>query len=206
MSEDEPVTTKKKLSKKAKFRIGIIAVLIVVVIVVIYFLSLLNKPAVAQLQLQSGKSTAIGPSQLNLTPKLITGKYVSYKYPVMMLPVPTQVTGQSVEDWSFSFIDVGSWFLAIDVSHAKYGKLTDDTAYTIRANNPTTYSESHQSVGGQSVDIMTDKSAPTFSEIGFVLHGNFIFSVALMGDDTSGTKPLQTTFNMVLGSLHWLSQ
>jgi hypothetical protein len=50
---------------------------------------------------------------------------------------------------------------------------------------------------------MTDEAVSGFNEVAFLQHNNLRATVALSGDDANGIQPLQTTWDMVLGSWHW---
>lgn len=176
---------------------------IVIIVVIRLILSIINQPVTAPLVAGSSSKNQ-SAYQIDLTPKLKTGKYVSFDYPVGLNVDPSQVTGPTLESFNFTAQDVESWTLAINISTTRFGQLTDSTAYTYRKNNPTIYSESHETLNSQLIDVMTDKQDSGFSKVAFVLHGKQLATISLMGDDTTGTQPLQTTFAMVLNSLHWL--
>lgn len=194
-----------KRRKKIHRVLGLILIIILILVgAIIYLLHLVSEPVTTNLK--AGSSTVSQPTySLNLTPKLEVGTYVSFDYPTMMMAGSAgPLASPFVENFYYSFRDVQSWILAIDVSTTKTGNLTDSSDYVIRADNPAEYTRSSQTIGGQSIIIFTDQSAGGFNETAFLLHGTYLATVSLQGDHTSGTQPLQTTFTMVLNSWKWL--
>lgn len=143
---------------------------------------------------------------VNLTPKLTTGRYVSFNHPQgIKLISAALVSSSSVEDFTFYVKDVASWTLAVDVIRTPTGKLSESSSYMLRKNNPATYNESQATIHGQSVPVMTDTVVTSgFSKVAYLTHGNLVASVSLIGNDSSGTGPLESTFAMVLNSWNWL--
>jgi hypothetical protein len=141
----------------------------------------------------------------NLTPKPIVGKYADFSYPAGLMAASTNPQYAPYEEsFKYTHQDVESWILAIDVLTYTNGQLSNNSAYTLRKNNPTQYQESHMTINGQSIDIMTDKTVGGFSKVAFLVKGDSIATVSLLGDDTAGLQPLETTFNMVLTTWRWL--
>lgn len=185
-----------------------ISILLVFGIAIVIGISLIyrqiNQPAVATLTEGQAIKSQTPSYNIGLTPKLVSGKYVSFDYPTGLTSKPGQLAGPIVEDFVFNARDIGYWTLAIEISKLSGGDLMNNSSYTLRKNMPPQYSESHVVAKGQSVDIMTDTTADGFNEVAFIIHNNLLATVALSGKDAVGTQPLQTTLNMVLNSLHWL--
>lgn len=166
------------------------------------FLPRLNQPVSGVIT--TSNNPAKTGYDINLKPKKITGKYVSFSYPAGLAPKKTaSATAPNVETFDFSAHDVTTWLLAVNVSVLKGGTLSGDSGFTYRQANPGTYQESHLTVNSQPVDVMTDKTA-NFSKVAYLIHGPQLVTVSLYGDDAQGTQSLQTSFMMVLNSLRWL--
>jgi hypothetical protein len=188
-------------------RLTLLSGLLVIVAGVIIgksFVSRLNQPT-------SGTITTSTPHSgqaeynVNLTPKPKVGKYASFNYPAgMTLKNSATIATPGVEELVFTARDTTAWLLAIDVSMPRGGLLISDSGYADRLNSPSLYQESQVTINGQSVIIMTDKSAASFSKVAYLMHGPFLATVSLTGNDATGTTPLQTTLNMVLSSWIWL--
>jgi len=191
--------TKKKLVTRG----SLLLVVVVIIVGAKIVFSQLNRPAVATFTPVPGGKNQYS-YQIDLTPKRKTGKYISFDYPAGLNVYPSQVTGPELEVFNFSAQDVETWFLGIEVSTTRFGKLTDSSSYTYRKNTPTVYHETQETLNGQLVTIMTDTTVGGFSKVAFILHGNTLATISLQGDDSSGVAPLQTTFSMILMSWHWL--
>ena len=164
----------------------------------------INQPAVATLTEGQAIKSQTPSYNIDLTPKLVSGKYVSFDYPTGLTSKPGQLTGPIVEDFVFNARDIGYWTLATEISNLSTGNLMNNSSYILRKNTPSQYSESHVTIKGQSIDIMTDNTADGFNEVAFIVHSKLLCTIALSGKDVAGMKPLQTTQDMVLNSLHWL--
>jgi hypothetical protein len=141
---------------------------------------------------------------VSLTPKPQSNHYATFDYPSgITLNTPQPLTAPFVATMVYSARDVESWVLAIDISSNPVGNLSNNSAYLGRIDNPTEYHQSQTTINGQPVLIITDTTAPGFSQLAFLVHGSWLATVALTGDDANGTQPLQTAFNMVLNSWHW---
>lgn len=179
---------------------------IIVVGIFFYFINKLSQPVNGQVQSQEQQSSSITSYYINLTPKLQSGHYVSFEYPKGLHLVSTAlISAPSVADFTYYVKDIYSWSLGIDIIKTPSGQLVQSSSYTLRKNNPNTYSLSIVNINGQQVNIMTDTSfVGGFSKVAYLTHGNLIGIVSLIGNDASGIKPLQTTFTMILNSWHWL--
>ena len=166
------------------------------------FLSRINQPVSGVITVKDSP-TKTGYN-VNLNPKQITGKHLSFDYPSGLTPQKTDpVTAPNAETFKFSAHDVMTWLLSVNVSTPKGDSLNADSGFSYRLANPDTYQESQITINNQTVEIMTDKTA-SFSKVGYILHGPLLATVSLYGDDAQGTQPLQTSFMMVLNSLRWL--
>ncbi|HUD05376.1 MAG TPA: hypothetical protein VMR18_00430 [Candidatus Saccharimonadales bacterium] len=164
----------------------------------------INQPVTAKLV--AGKSTSSpGTYDIALTPVLKTGRYVSFRYPKgLTLNPPQKPYGSIVEEYVFFAHDVESWQLGIDITKVTIGGLDGFGSYVIREQNPKEYTLSSVVANGQTIPVMTDLLAGEFSKVAYLVHGDYIATVSLTGDDSSGVAPLQTTFSMVLNSWRWL--
>jgi hypothetical protein len=191
------------MSKRRKVAIGSFILIVAIVIVIArVVMPQLNQPVSGAIK--TTDSTAQAGYSINLTPKKVSGTYISFNYPAGLTPsshVP--VIAPDLEDFTFTARDTTSWLLAVDVSMPRGATLKGDSGYTYRQNNPAIYQQSLLSVNNQSVIVMTDKTA-SFNKVAYVMHGPLEVSVALSGGDAAGTQPLQTSFMMVLNSLRWL--
>lgn len=194
-----------KLSKKRYKLLAFFLFLIIVVLVASFFISRINRPVTNSVSASLG-SIDSDYYNIDLSPVKYTGIYVSFDSP-KGLPLTSRslISSISVEDFTFYVKDVYSWTLAIDIIKASGGQLSQSSSYTLRKNNPAQYSESIQVFNGNHADVMTDKSfTQGFSKVAYLTRGGLIGIVSLIGDDTSGVTPLNTTFDMVLNSWQWL--
>lgn len=194
-----------KISKLKILLLILAAVIIALVVFAIIFLIKLDKPVSAKVQSTQESASGILAYNINLTPVYQSGKYASFDYPKGLKLVSTTLgASSSLEDFTYYVKDIYSWTLAIDVGSYPDGVLSENSSYLFREENPHTYSKSSETIHGMPITIMTDNSfSGGFSKVAFIPYGNYIATISLMGNDTSGIGPLVTTFNMVLGSWHW---
>lgn len=191
------------MTKRRKITVGGLAILILAAAIVgRIVISQLNQPVSGVIT--TGPSPVKTGYSIDLTPKKQTGKYVTFDYPSGLTPhKPGPVTAPDLETFTYSARDTTSWLLAVDVSMPRGGLLSEDSGYALRKNNPATYQASSITINKQPVIIMSDKTL-SFSKVAYVMHGPLLATVALKGDDASGTQPLSTSLTMVLSSLKWL--
>jgi hypothetical protein len=192
------------MSKQLR-RVGIGTVIAIVVLLVVFeIISKLNQPA--QGVISAPSSAQLAEVSLNLTPTPGGGRYASFNYPAALNQTASgKLVTPVVAAYEYSYRDVESWNLAIDILLIPSGQLTDNNSYQVRKINPQQYQESHVTVNNQSIDVMTDKTVSGFSKVAFLIHGQYQATVSLYGDDPSGVGDLQSTFNMVLDTWHWLA-
>jgi hypothetical protein len=202
--DDEIKTKKTRKKRKLYKRLIILFVVIVIVGAIAYELHKLSQPEMSQVSETQGAANSTD-YDIDLTPTPETGAYASFDYPKGMHLISSATEGGgSVEDYDFYVKDISSWTLAIGVTKTPTGLLSESSAYVLRKDNPSTYAESQMLVNGQEVDVMTDTTmVGGFSKVAFLAHGVLVATVSLVGGDSSGNKPLQTTFDMVLNSWHW---
>ena len=188
---------------KKRRLVGIVLLLAVIAIICgSVVLSRLNQPVSGTIKMSDDK-VQTGYS-ISFTPKKAVGKYVSFSYPSGMTPKKASpVSAPEVEELAFSARDVSSWLLAVDVSTPRGGTIDGDSGYTYRKANPGIYQASQLIVNDQVVEVMTDTTAG-FSKVAYLMHGPLLATVALSGEDTAGTKPLEVALTMVLNSFRWL--
>ncbi len=180
--------------------------IIIAFVVGLHFISRLNQPALGVTNVSQGTVDNQNISfSVSLTPKLQNTKYASYDYPSgLNLKTGTPIYPPSVATLDYTVKDVESWFLAVDISSNPSGNLSNNSAYLGRIDNPSEFHQSNTNINGQPVIIITDTQAEGFSQIAFLVHDTWLATVSLIGDDVSGTQPLQTSFNMILQTWHWL--
>lgn len=192
------------MSRRRKILIeGLLVICVVSGVAVKYFLDEANQPndGIIKVSKVNNKQNN-GGYTINLTPKKIVGRYVSFDYPAGMTQKPQTVFGSDLETFAFTARDVTTWQLGVNVSTPKGGTLNGDSGFNFRAHNPALYQESYINVNNQQVTVMSDKTV-SFGKVAYLLHGAQLATVSLYGDDTTGTQPLQNVFMMVLDSLHW---
>ncbi|HUD06481.1 MAG TPA: hypothetical protein VMR34_01205 [Candidatus Saccharimonadales bacterium] len=207
MSDDDTKNkeTKSKKSKKKKYLV-LLFVLILFVTGAFYFLHNLNKPVVGVVSSTQSSSLSTVSYDIDLTPVSESGKYISFDYPKGMRLLSSALAdpATSLESYNYYAKDLYSWTLAIDLTKTGSGQVNATSAYTSRATNPQMYSEGSMNVNNQAITVFTDKSfTGGFSKVAFFSHGDIVATVSLIGDDSSGVGPLETTFNMVLSSWEW---
>ncbi len=183
---------------------GILLVVLVATIGIRYVLLQLNQPVTVTLT-PGPETKAQNDYQIDLTPKLEAGKYVSFSYPAGLTARPTQAVAPYVESFYYTAraSDVESWALAISVSTLPAGDLANSSGFMLRKNNPDKYLESHETVNGMPITIMTDHTAG-FSKIAYIQHNSLLATVSLIGNHAASVQPLQISFDTVLKSWQWL--
>jgi hypothetical protein len=179
--------------------------LLVLVVALAVAVNVLSQPVEGVVNVGQPQNVSEG-FNISLTPTMASDKYVSFDYPSGLMPKTDQtIQTPDVANLVFTVRDIQSWVLSVDISPNITGSATTTTAYIIRKNNPSEYHLSTLTVGSQIVPIMTDTTAPGFSQVAFLSDHNWTATVSLIGNDSSGFQPLQTSFNMVLKSWHWQS-
>ena len=179
--------------------------LVVILGGVILFIKQFSQPDQGIIKVGGSSSSPPTSITVSLVPTLGSDKYVSFDYPSGMSKQSSAVVvAPSVADFIFTARDIQSWLLAIDITSDPSGNLANNSGYTLRKNNPNEYHESQVMIHGVAIPVMTDTTAPAFSQVAFLSHENWVATVSLIGDDADGAQPLQTSFNMVLNSWHWL--
>jgi hypothetical protein len=142
---------------------------------------------------------------IDLSPITYKDAFVAFNYPKGLSQKPSYpLSATEVDIIEFGARDVLSWTLSIDLTSTGSKPLSDDSSYTFRLDQPSIYKLSTLNMGDQAIPVMTDTAADGFSEVAFLQHDNLRATVSLVGDDASGLTPLQTTWNMILDSWHWL--
>jgi hypothetical protein len=167
------------------------------------YVLLFEQPAVGTVTVGTPEASS-NSFDISMTPAVFTGKTISFSYPDgLAKKQPSPLVGPDVEKASFTAKDIVTWNLEIDVTNNGSQPLSGDSGYSFRVQHPDIYQPSTAQVDGQSVPVMTDKSAPGFSKVAFLQHGQYQATVSLIGDDADGSAPLQAAFTMVLSSWHW---
>jgi hypothetical protein len=192
-----------KKNRKRKWLVGL-SLLAIILVIGSRLISQFSQPVNGVVKI--GKATSsVTTYSMELSPKAQVGQYASFDYPKGLSPQKpaSTITPPILQQYDFVGRDIETWILVTSVANLPSGQLSNDSSYTLRASNPSTYSRSSESVNGQSVIIMTDMTAAGFSKIAFMVHGDQVGTVSLTGDDQAGSQPLQTAFNMTLDSWHW---
>jgi hypothetical protein len=189
-----------------KFILGLVIFIFIGLIILVLTYNKLTGPS--SVTAKQTLTTKLSEQQydINLTPVLVTDKYVSFDYPKGMILRSTALNSQnSVDDYVFFAKDIYSWTLAIDIATAPDGSVTQTSSFIYRTENPQEYIESENTINGNKTYIFSDSEFSNgFSKVAFFPHGNFVATVALTGDDSRGVGPLEQAFSLVVDSWYWL--
>ena len=142
---------------------------------------------------------------IDMTPKVLIDDYASFSYPKGLTTSRSISYGPPVvAAYNLTYRDIQTWHLAVTILKVPSGNLNDNNAYQFRKINPEKYEASELVVGGKRAAIMTDKTASGFSQVAFLVNGQYQAIVSLYGDDSHGSASLQSTLTMILSSWHWL--
>ena len=141
----------------------------------------------------------------NFTPVPVNGTYVSFTYPqAMSVYTGAQKANYPIlESYEYRYSDILTWLLVVAVIQLPDNNLNSDSSYSTRVQNPEQYQLSTVTVNQKTYKVMTDTTAPGFSELAFSLDSSQVCDISLLGNDNLGTANLQKVFDMVLGSLSW---
>lgn len=191
----------KRLLKHKVFFFGSLFVFIVLVALVMVYHQLNSSVSVPLTTTTTSDGTQY---DINLSPKVISDKYVTFKYPKGLILKSNNLAGvNSVDTYAFSVKDIYSWSLGIDIATAPGASITNLSSYIYRAENPATYTLSKEVVGAMPVSIITDTTFSGFSKVAYISNGTYVATISLIGADSAGNAPLAATFNMVLNSWQW---
>jgi hypothetical protein len=183
-------------------RVFIAALLLIVLLIVVAVIKL-SGSSTGKIVSSTGNNASSAPS-FNFTPVNVAGKYASFAYPKSLIPTTAdKIAGATLETYSYYYRDIESWKLSIDVVQLHYSNLSQDSGYAFRGLNPSEYKKSVATYNKQQFVIMTDSTAPGFSEVAYSLNGNRAGEISLYGDDTLGTQDLIRTFAIVLNTWQW---
>lgn len=144
------------------------------------------------------------PDGIDMRPVAATNEYASFVYPRGMQPRAGQTPHEPfVVSYNLVNRSLASWHVAVSIVRVPSGNLSDNSAYKLRHINPGQYAESHMTLHGQPVTVMTAKDAGGYARVGFIVHGQYQAVVAVTGADQGSAAGLQSTFTMVLESWHW---
>ena len=193
------------VSKRRKVLGAGLAVVVLIVVIAGYLIAKLNGPSQGVINNPTGTSKP--QAAIDMTPTPGGGLYASFNYPAALTQVVSSHNTATPNTVTYSYTrqDVESWDLEIVIFVNPSGQLTNDSAYTYRKMHPQEFQDTQTVINGQNIDVMTDKAAPGFSKLAFLIHGKYQATVSLYGNDADGTAGLQATFNMVLQSWHWLA-
>ncbi len=188
-------------NQRRKKIVTTITIVIAVTLLVLYLFMKLNAPHEGVVVVGSPKANI---SSFDLTPKQSVGKYVTFNYPAgMKVTANSTIRDPVVEQFNYLHRDIESWNLAIAVMKNPGGSVSTNNSYQVRKIKPEQYKESTETVNGKTYVIMTDSSVGGFSKVAIMQNGSMGATVSLYGDDPSGTKDLQKTFDMVFASWKW---
>jgi hypothetical protein len=190
------------VSKKTKIAVICVVVIVAILGTMRIVSSIINTPSQGIIYAPNNSQPV--QSSINLAPKLLTGKYATFNHPTGLTQVANnKIVTPVVATYNFSYRDIETWDLAIDIILVPSGKLTDNSSYQVREINPATYQQSQLNLNNHIITVMTDRSASGYSKVAFLVHGQYQATISLYGDDASGFKYLDLTLNMVLSSWHW---
>jgi hypothetical protein len=190
---------RKKGHKKAIIiTLGILLIIVGAAMVVSRFLNTSSDGS-----LSSSYSTGQTQPTFDLTPKPYNGNYMSFNYPVSLKAAANnKLVTPVVAMANFSYPDIASWNLAIDIIQVPSGTLSGNNSYQVRQINPAVYQQSMITIHGKPITVMTDTQATTFSKVAFLIDGQYQATVSLYGNDFNPDY-LTKTFMMILSSWVW---
>jgi hypothetical protein len=190
---------------KIKHKKSVIATLIVLVVIISGAIALnrLEQPDTALAVIGKPLNNQSG-FNINLIPTPYKDSFVAFNYPEGLTKKHSNPPGAiDVDIVDFGAQDILSWTLSIDVTNTGSQPLVNDSSYRFRLEQPSIYKLSNLDINNQNIPVMTDTTASGLSKVAFLQHNNLRATVALLGDDANGPTPLQTTWNMILGSWRW---
>jgi hypothetical protein len=170
-----------------------------------FIYTFMNKPVTVSLKSSGKKSNYNASYNINLTPTLINDSLTSFDYPKgLSLQSRVSAGKLSVDDYIFGVKDTYNWTLVVDISTLPEGQLSELSSYTLRQDNPSEFSQVNETINGRPVIIFNDNDFNNgFSKVAYIVDGNNVATISLVGDDSSGINPLIKTFNMVIDSWQW---
>ncbi len=195
----------KKAILKRKKKVLITSVIaIIILILVLVTISRVNSTNHGTLSssytIKSNQSTFVSK------PVQYSDKFISFNYPSSLVTGSTStLVFPSVDKVNFTYRDVVTWSLAIEVLNIPNGQLNSNSGYQVRKINPTKYQQSNLDLNNNSGVVMTDKSVGEYSKVVFLVHGPYQASISLTGDDLNGNTNLDKTLNMIVSSWQWRS-
>ncbi|HEV2403110.1 MAG TPA: hypothetical protein VGS08_02825 [Candidatus Saccharimonadales bacterium] len=172
------------------------------VLVATYVYRVISKPAFGTIALPKVSNSST--PAVSMKPVTIMGPYQSFDYPDLLAVEPNSpLVYPVVAMYNYTYRDVQTWDLAIEIYKISSGSFSSNSAYLYRKEHPQIFAESQKIIGDQSADIMTDTSVGDFSKLAFLSNGKYQATISLIGDDPAGTANLQNTFDMVLRTWKW---
>lgn len=132
--------------------------------------------------------------------KTLQGKYVSLQYKGIYTAEQMAASDNDLELYQLKADTVYTKQLNISVSQLPGGDLHNNSAYLLRASQPTVYQERHASLNGLSFDIWTKNDGT--EESVFVVRGTQVASLAFVQMGSDSTK-LDAEVQDVLHSFAW---
>jgi hypothetical protein len=188
---------------KRKIILSVAILLSVTCVLLIWYVYYkINSPSYGKISQAAVVST--NNSSLNLNPVYVKSNYVSYQYPALLARnKDSPLVYPMVEMFNYSYRDIQTWYLAIDILNITSGTISGNSAYDYRKLNPDKYSETTRVINGKPVVIFTDNTVGGFSKLAILVNGSYQATISLEGDDSNGTDGLQQTFDMILQSWQW---
>lgn len=190
--------------KKRIFVISTFSLIVLGLIIFIFWEYLqANKSAIGK-TITSQPQSSQSLNSINYSLVNINNPYASFGYPKFLsLDKGYPIYPPTKEEYNFSYRDIVTWDLAITIDYIPQGSLKDNNSYQFRMTYPNIYQSSTLSINNQEILVFTDKNIPTYNKVAFLINGPYQATVALSGDDPSGTVPLQKTLTAVLSSWRW---
>lgn len=147
---------------------------------------------------QSGQSLSLG------SPVRVTGTYADFSYPSIFTALKSQApTGNIVVEYGYEHYALIPWQLNISIQFLPGGEVSNDSAYSIMAQDPARYSKSTQTSNGNQVVVFADTTAGGFSKIAFMFHDSYAADVSLTSEDGQYLAEEQSALNQVVQSWQW---
>ena len=191
------------MSKKKKV-IFLLVGLFVILLCLYLINSYINAPSQGQVITSPVSATNSNSGSFNWAPTKYTDKYISFQYPSALANSPVKNSNPTIIDLTrFSYSDLRTWLLTIEVVNVPSGSLEDNSAYKSREINPVNYQLVKLLINGQNLPIYVDKTTDNFNKVAFLVNGTRQATVSLTGNDSVSNNNLQNTLLLVHSSWQW---
>ena len=137
--------------------------------------------------------------------KQYNNAFVTFQYPAAWMPGIVQLPQSPIlSNTMLVGHDAALVRMAVTILRVPSGRLEDNGAYQLRLSQPQTYTADQIIVQGVTVPAMRDHTAPGYSTVVFLMHGEKQAVISLSGIDLIGHEPLERTLREVLQNWQWL--